>query len=515
MTIEMQAFPVYYVFSSKGIQEYILRGNKLRWMIGGSNLVERLPVFFEELLSSLGFSKEEDYKVLSRAAGGVRMLFRSKEQALKVARVMPLALSLYAPGLDFVQATLPIEVNLAKTMEAAEKKLQQRRNRVFPVFPVAGPLVERCPRSGLPSVGILSIDGDSELLDSSMKTKERAFRDAKKGLAEKTLPEKYSDLGLLFPSSFEEFQDEKKYVGVVHIDGNGLGKVIIEFLQKTMGDPDEKVAKYYTELSKAIENATVSSVKKALEPIIERTIDEKREVLPFRPLVCAGDDLTIVLRAEDAFSFAVTFLQEFENATEMELRKVGADAGSSFLTACAGIAYVKDNYPFIQAYSLCESLCSYAKDETQRKSSALAFWRVTTTTASEFKDIRERELHYEDTTLTMMPYVTGKNAASAGFPTTESLQCLLEAIKRMPRGSVRGLLADLYESSDKAIRSLERLCDVAKQRGNEARAQEFLECLRNVTQNGNAGPLKADVLFTESNKKTPLLDAVELRSVEC
>ena len=61
MTIEMQAFPVYYVFSSKGIQEYILRGNKLRWMIGGSNLVERLPVFFEELLSSLGFSKEEDY----------------------------------------------------------------------------------------------------------------------------------------------------------------------------------------------------------------------------------------------------------------------------------------------------------------------------------------------------------------------------------------------------------------------------------------------------------------------
>lgn len=85
----------------------------------------------------------------------------------------------------------------------------------------------------------------------------------------------------------------------------------------------------------------------------------------------------------------------------------------------------------------------------------------------------------------------------------------------MPRGSVRGLLADLYESSDKAIRSLERLCDVAKQRGDEKRAQEFLECLRNVTQNGNAGPLKADVLFTESNKKTPLLDAVELRSVEC
>lgn len=523
-TIETQCFSVYYVFSSKGIQDFILRGDKLRWMIGGSELIERLPAFMEEVLSSLKMSKGEDYKVLSRAAGSARMLFRSKENALELARVMPLAISLYAPGLDFVQAVLQIKENLGKTMEKAEAILQHRRNRLFTEYPVAGPLVERCPRSGSPSTGVFSIDGDQELADSSMKAKERALREAKRGLSEKILPANSEISGLRLPSSFEELQhDGKGYIGVVHIDGNGLGSVIMDFFEKTKGIPDEKVADAYTELSQAIDNATINAVRTALAPIVERTKNSgKGDLLPFRPLVCAGDDVTIVLRAEDAFSFATAFLQEFENSTEVELKKVQVETGKLFLTACAGIAYVKDNYPFLEAYELCESLCSDAKEKTERECSAIAFWRLTTTSASDFQAIRQRELTHETSTettmLTMMPYVTGKNVNLTSFPTVESLRSLLDIIGQMPRGSVRGVLSDLYEGRKKATRSLERIFDVAKQKGAGNLCDEFSKCLRAASR--NTGPLKEsveDVLFSKSGDvyQTPLLDAVELRSVEC
>ena len=70
---EPREYTCYYVLASKGIQDYILRGDKLKLMIGGSEVVDRLPEKLAgRLLISMGLSEDEDFLFLSRAAGGAR-----------------------------------------------------------------------------------------------------------------------------------------------------------------------------------------------------------------------------------------------------------------------------------------------------------------------------------------------------------------------------------------------------------------------------------------------------------
>ena len=75
-------YTYYYVLASKGIQDFILRGDKLKLMIGGSELVDDLPEkVVGEILTAMDLKEGEDFLVLSKAAGGVRLLFAGKEQA--------------------------------------------------------------------------------------------------------------------------------------------------------------------------------------------------------------------------------------------------------------------------------------------------------------------------------------------------------------------------------------------------------------------------------------------------
>lgn len=88
-----------YVMAAKGIQSFILQGDKLRLMIGGSELVEALPDdLVVRTLSELGAAKDE-YKVLTSSAGGIRILFRNRDWPERLAKLLPCAITLYAPGL--------------------------------------------------------------------------------------------------------------------------------------------------------------------------------------------------------------------------------------------------------------------------------------------------------------------------------------------------------------------------------------------------------------------------------
>ncbi|HOO87802.1 MAG TPA: hypothetical protein PK442_08865, partial [Synergistales bacterium] len=87
---ESLRFHHYYVLASKGIQEYILRGDKLKLMIGGSELIDKLSSnLVERLLHAMGLSPESDFTILMKAAGGVRILFAEKEYAERFAALLP------------------------------------------------------------------------------------------------------------------------------------------------------------------------------------------------------------------------------------------------------------------------------------------------------------------------------------------------------------------------------------------------------------------------------------------
>ena len=72
-----------------------------------------------------------------------------------------------------------------------------------------------------------------------------------------------------------------------------------------------------------------------------------------RKIILGGDDLTVIMNTNDALSFSRKFLEEFEKTV-----KIYKDYD---LTACAGITYCNEKYPFHYAVKLSEDLCKHAK----------------------------------------------------------------------------------------------------------------------------------------------------------
>lgn len=500
----------YYVFAAKGLQDFILKGDKLRLMVGGSAIIEDLSVnFFGKLFEGLGLRPGDDYDIISKAAGGVRVLFSNERDGEEVLKVVPMALSLYASGLDFVQTLLPVKDGLAETMKKAETVLMNRRGLTFPSLPPAGPLVERCPRSGLPAVGSFSQGGDREPADLSMVLRDRASSGlAHSFMAEKALgADRAQDDTIQLPMDMAEIvRGDKGDVAVVHIDGNGLGAMVIKLFEGLSGEKDDNVAEVYKNFSSAIQRASERSLQIALSPLVEETVEKGGRFYPFRPLVCAGDDVTVILRGADGLDFADRFLCAFEEESAKELRGLNLPDLSEGLTACAGIAYVKSNFPFSQAYELSESLCSYAKDKTARSCSSLAFWRVTTTMADDFSGIIERELTFGDMVMTMMPYTTGSKAKDQSAPSLASLRALKDSVSAMPRGTLRGILSKVAVGKDRACRDFERIIQVHKDKGDHCK--NLLDALKAIT--GRDGK---DSLFSEDNR-SPLHDGIELCSID-
>jgi len=516
----MSQFSWYYILAAKGIQKYILQGDKLSLMIGGSELVENLPGrFLSDVLCELKQCEGSDYIVLSRTAGCARLLFREKTPPFQLAEIMPLLVSLYCPGVDIVQSVCEITDGLPKTMENAERQMKIRRNYPNPVYPIPGPLVERTPRTGLPKVGFLN-RSEGEPADDAMLKKDKAASEARNTLKEKIFGSDQSPIRLAL--DFNELApEETDYIAIVHADANGLGKTVMRFIEDRKDAPNEKIIGDYKKFSLAIEDATKLVARNAFNRIPPIKKEGNDPYFLFRPLICAGDDFTAVLQAKDAFSFAEYFLANYPRQISQNMKSAGLDSLENvFISACIGISFIKPAFPFAQAYELCESLCKYAKEETKRRYSALAFWRVTSHMLSDFNTIRDRELASGNLCLTMMPYVID-NDRDDSFPTIYQLRQLASSIndESVPRGSFNRLLGDLQQSETLAKQGFQRVIDVARRR-DKPQQEAIEQVLINLSKITNNTSMNAECLFkiipNDAKKRnppmlaTPIHDALEL-----
>ena len=497
-----------FVTAAKSIQAFIMRTNKLKHILGASELVSSLTRpegFLDEVIAALGIS-QDSVEDLVRAAGSAKILM-PPEDARKLACIWPLACSLYAPGLEMTQVVLPVGEDQSAALEKAEQLLRKKRSSPFPTLPVPGPLVKRVPRDGLAAVGMTRTpEGIQELVSAEMKRKLRASSTRQNEMLDGILDagelEKLKDR---WPDDFEQISGtEREYLAVIHADGNGLGGVIMKLLGEKAID--------YKELSRKIEKATRESLKKALKPVIGEAIGKALEgtddKVPFRLLVCAGDDVTAVVRADLAIQITKDFLESFEKETSRALGDFGRPEG---LTACAGIAFTKRSYPFSDAYELAESLCKRAKVSVERKRSALAFWRQTTSSARTYEEIEKHELTSGDRMLSMGAYSVGSTIPGDGVPTLCSLLDLVDAVDpgELPRGSTRGLLSEMTRSPASARRAFERM----KQVQNKAKMERFEKALDRITGSAD-GPLWAKCVGEgKALWCTPVLDALALQAV--
>ena len=415
-------------------QPFIFSSPRLREQIGAS--------FEITLLSS--WVKEEAEKLLkqkplptsfwvSDSSGKVIVRFTDdeggpKDLAKHLIREVTLRALTDAPGLDvtgvFIEATSNT-VDADDLQELDRVFLEYSLNRRpaaarFPQFP----FLERGSESALPasaSLGTLkfsqeslqrnNFDESSPLsLPSRVKrlfastSRKRQVDDVQERLAKQGKELKQeppldpTKLAAAFQDG-EEFEDAKNMlssVGVVHIDGNGVGAIMRDLgcahraVQKvgvsTISDEEtteesKGLQSFIMEVNRRLDNVVKDAIALSWYYVQELTPDT---VVPIVPVLVGGDDVTVYTDGRYAIPFAEAYIHHYERLTKDDDllsvlaivaggKKTDAPERDHFeiddyiiqnpgpLTASAGVAIVGRNFPFHIAYDLAEELVSRGK----------------------------------------------------------------------------------------------------------------------------------------------------------
>ncbi len=502
-----------YAFEAKGIQGFILAGGRLRDAVGASILVDSLCLpadgatpprpglpaagLLDDALAACGLQEGPGLRFTRRAAGAFTLVAVGAEVAprlLRFRRLWTLTVAMAAPGLDFIDMLGTGETAPA-ALRAALAAGQGRRSRLATALPIAPPPARRAPRTGLAAVAVDRRGSDvPEPIDAATRRKRAHFEasGASESGARKWLGDQPP--GTEWPANLETefpFLGEDRTIGLLHADGNRMGQILM-LLQRGLADavttaelPDDAFSaaedRYLTGLlqfSLAVGQATEAAFRAALaEEILPRGMEMAeaggRVMLPARPILMGGDDLTVLLRGDIALDFAATYLRHFEEEAAQALAPVLAGIGGAFppLTACAGIAFVGDSFPFDRALRLAEDLCRHAKQHAKaaaarhdglRVPSSLSFHRATVSLLDSYQEIEERDLVQRDgagralRVLSMQPYAV--TALDAGLPQLGALAALRRMFGEgtLGRGPARELVELLQSAPEQVPRRYAR-----------------------------------------------------------
>ena len=387
-----------YLFECKGIQRYIFGSGRLRQVVGASDLVTNIASSGSDdtLEAALYATETKESLTPSRRAGASFCLHTKNADSLeRFRRLWRLAFGIRYPGLEFIDSAPMSGVDPMKAEESAYRdRTAVRENSAAFLPPTGHPFIAPNPRTGLPAVREVRESEDRVLLDTIDAPHYSRLEDS---LAERFLTEAEAKI-YRFPRHFEPreanpdnpalpFIGNDRRIGYVHADISGLGE-IFRAVKENASQPAEIFA-----VAERIENAVTEAARSACRAALLGKAE--RGVVPARPVLLGGDDMTVIVRADLAIEFAAKFLGAIEERTAGSFDGLQG-ALPARLSACAGIAIVSANHPFQAAARLAEGLCASAKERAKAKGnppfpSYLDFAVVTSTIDEKFEDWRARE----------------------------------------------------------------------------------------------------------------------------
>jgi len=467
-----------YGASVQGIQSFIFQTNTLKEIAGASELVEQIctsqfakAAKIEDLIN--------DTNAIVTAAGNIKYVFDSEEQCQEVVLKFPKKIMEFAPGITISQAVVEIkgEEISKRHIDELERKLRAQRNRPFRPFDIGLMAVNRSRRTGLPAVKYLK--KDNEYNDSGVVVKRDAIKSEeseipKYGRLIKDFfgTDKDVDIALDMMYITKSKSDNYSWLAVIHADGNNMGIALQKLAEKTIDTKGEEFVKIFRTFSNALDLSTKEAARKAYLEVMKSCPIKSADKLPFRPIIIGGDDLTIICRADLALDFTKYFLKFFESESKTNFNNlpVKIDFLDNGLTACAGIAYIKESYPFHYGYHLAETLCGEAKKAAKEifKSdeltpSCLMFHKVQASFVEDYKEIKSKELRAGDIRFDFGPYFLDKT----GKPTVEKLQSFVSQFEDKEGSAIkshlRQWLTDLHDNKELASQKMKRLISMGNQ----------------------------------------------------
>lgn len=397
------------LLDTRSIQKYVFGCNKLKTNTGASYLVDgifteamvnvlkqsslKMPAQDWEEAKELEMSKENsdtECEIAYIGGGNMLILVRKGEEALRICRELvqkwSLKVLLEAPGLKTGAAIGEIDLskeNFQDSLKALYTQLKENQNNVLPQvdLPYTGFTVE-CDYSGK-AVNVYNKDY-KRLVSAEVEAKTAAYDAADKKIKKdfyEVLGDEYD-----FCSELESlgYKDGESYISVIHIDGNNMG---VKFSNCRDMQERKNLSK---KVQQTVEHAFGYLVKKIVteydsyaDVLDMRALKQgNKRLLPLRPIIIGGDDITFICPGRMGLQYAQTFI-EYVNSEDLldkelfsgklydedlytHIKKITGKQISKSLSCCAGVAIVPAKYPFFRAYELAEQLCDEAKEKSRK-----------------------------------------------------------------------------------------------------------------------------------------------------
>ena len=253
-------------------------------------------------------------------------------------------------------------------------------------------------------------------------------------------------------------------VGVIHIDGNGVGAIMrdlgkafkgvcchLDSLEEAPYDREDNPCSinegrfqwFDMEVNYRLDGVVKEAVARSWADVEYLAKDDDIDLVPVVPIIVGGDDVTVYTDGRYAIPFAEAYIRHYEKLTKDDdlLSVLAIVAGGKKtdaperdhveigdyiiqnpgpLTASAGVAIVGRNFPFHIAYDLAEGLVSRGKKLGKKKETVPC-------STIDFHVLRDATVLYPDDTLdeykgrTQRPFLIGHYAPERiGDATTTS-----------------------------------------------------------------------------------------------
>lgn len=331
-------------------------------------------------------------------------------------------------------------------------------------------------------------------------------------------------------------QEEGGYMGFIAADGNSIGQML-EVIPNEGLYHDFSNAMYellLEAISKAASDAGIRRFKFGKRKKTKRGDGQRvAKYLPLIPVIVAGDDLSLLVRAEHALPLAEKLCQRFAELSKGydpiqqvinlfcrdesyraaarqifpqrfangELKSESDQTWDECqpLTLSVGVAIAKHNFPISVYRRLAAELRDEAKQRSRQRGpraqtgGMIDFAVITTATAQSLESLRS---HYQTdaaTKLTMRPYTLGG---------MQNLRGLAQSLKELPRSKRKFLYTELFAGATPGQVAYEFV--MGREREGTRRsvfdAMERLGCSQR----------QAFHQVDEEKKDTPLIDALEM-----
>lgn len=457
----------------QGIQSFIFQTNKLKEIAGASELVEQIcTAEFARGLGKTGEELKTDPDSIVTAAGNIKYVFDDGQQCRNVVKIFPKKMMEFAPGITISQAVveLPDDEEPDKShFDQLERKLRVQRNKPFRPFDVGLMAVNRSRKTGLPAVEERSIKKEITIIDKGTACKldvqtERVLNSFFNEIKKNRIPYNMEDIT-------HSGNKDYSWLAIVHADGNNMGLKMQEMAGEIQKSGSVHYGEKFRQFSLKLDEATRAAAQNAYKETIKKIPDyDNYSFEPCRPIVIGGDDLTVIIRADLALDFTKEFLSGFETETEKRFAEMNIGALKNGLTACAGISFIKNNYPFHYGYQLAETLCEEAKKRAKEglskddlTPSCLMFHKVQDSFIEDYKEIRNRELKAGDIRFDFGPYYLKHNSKPTITHLQECLRQLKDKEGNAIKSHLRQWLTDLHNKPELAEQKKLRLISLGNQ----------------------------------------------------